>query len=266
MYFDNGMLTEFHTHNYTELAYVAEGELRQNICGRDEVFKKGEICIIGKNSVHADYLFNKKAAVVFLGIANSFFDKSMKIDTLPNMRYSLPEDGVNSKKQYRFIRFIPKNGDTETKLIFEQVVKEMWNPRPGSRHLIIGAVERLLYLLPVEYQYVLEKNEEPPVRKIVFEDIQKYLNQHYRDASLDQLCRVFNYHPDYFNRLIREYAGTTYSKFLQHIRLEKAKYLLKTTGYPVEDISRRIGYENIGYFYKIFYENYRITPKKFREQ
>jgi AraC-like DNA-binding protein len=74
-----------------------------------------------------------------------------------------------------------------------------------------------------------------------------------------------NYNPDYFNRLIREYTGMTYSKFLQHIRLEKAGYLLKTTGYPVEDISRRVGYENLGYFYKIFYEKYRTTPKGFRE-
>jgi AraC-like DNA-binding protein len=37
----------------------------------------------------------------------------------------------------------------------------------------------------------------------------------------------------------------TYSKFLQSIRLEKAEYLLKSTGYPIEDIARQVGYNNL---------------------
>jgi AraC-like DNA-binding protein len=261
--FDDGMLTAFHKHNYTELAYVAEGELRQNICGRDEVFKKGEICLISKDSIHADYLSKKKAVVVFLGIANSFFDKSLKIDVPRGDRF-LRESGVTKEKWYRFIRFVPKTAKTEIQSIFGLILDEMWNPRPGSLYLIIGYVERLLNLLPEEYQFVFEKNEKPLMRKMVFDDIQNYLNLHYKDISVNQLCSVFHYSADFFNRLIREYTGMTYSKFLQHIRLEKAEYLLKTTLYPVEEISRQIGYKNLGYFYKIFYEKYRTTPNDFR--
>jgi AraC-like DNA-binding protein/quercetin dioxygenase-like cupin family protein len=266
-YFDDGMLTAFHKHNYTELAYVAEGELRQNICGKDEVFKKGEICLIGKDSIHADYLSKQKAAVVFLGIANAFFDKSMKIDVLGGDTWGFSRENSAGRKEewYRFIRFIPRAAKTETQSIFGLILGEMWNSRPGSRHLIIGYVERLLNLLPVEYRCISVKNEKPSRRKTLFKDIQNYLNLHYKDISISQLCAIFDYNPDYFNRLIRKYTGMTYSKFLQHIRLEKAGYLLKTTGYPVEDISRQIGYENLGYFYRIFYEKYRTTPKSFRK-
>lgn len=194
MYFDDGMLTEFHRHNYIELAYVAEGELRQNICGQDEVFKKGEICLINKDSIHADYLSKQKAAVVFLGIANSFFDKSMKIDVPGgDTRGFSRENSAGKKEWYRFIRFIPRAAKTEIQSVFGLIIGEIWNPRPGSRHLIIGYVERLLNLLPAEYRCVSVKNEKPPRRKILFKDIQNYLNLHYRDVSIGQLCAVFNW-------------------------------------------------------------------------
>jgi AraC-like DNA-binding protein len=78
------------------------------------------------------------------------------------------------------------------------------------------------------------------------------------------LASVFGYTPGYFNRLIKRRTGMTYSRFLQDIRLEKAKILLKTTQFTVEDIARRVGYENQTYFYRLFHEKFRAKPDELR--
>jgi AraC-like DNA-binding protein len=57
----------------------------------------------------------------------------------------------------------------------------------------------------------------------------------------------------------------TYSAFLQNIRLERAALLLKTTDCTVAEIARKIGYENVSYFYKIFTGKYGIKPREMRK-
>jgi AraC-like DNA-binding protein len=57
----------------------------------------------------------------------------------------------------------------------------------------------------------------------------------------------------------------TYSVFVQNIRLERAEFLLKNTEFQVAEIARKIGYENVSYFYKIFTGKYGIKPKEMRK-
>jgi hypothetical protein len=110
-YFDDGLCTSLHSHNYAELAYVAEGQLHTKIAGRSYVFNKGDIFLINKNIPHNEYLYRKDAAVLFLSIVNTFFDKSIHHDAHDHetenfLRHFLI--GVNTK--YRFVRFIASGG------------------------------------------------------------------------------------------------------------------------------------------------------------
>jgi AraC-like DNA-binding protein len=264
--FDNGMLTSFHRHNYVELACVVEGRLGQRITDRDEVFNKGEICLIDKDSVHADYLFCENAVIVFLGISNSFFDKSIKLEVSDKKVFDfLTNVIINRREKYRFIRFIPRNKDSKAAYLIGQILMELQNPKAGSLYLVIGYIERLLSTLPDEYGITINKDDRAAAKRQIFADIQRYMNEHYQDLSIEDLCKVFDYNADYFNRLIKLHTGMTYSKFLQSIRLEKAECLLKSTSYPVEDIARQVGYHNLGYFYRIFFEKCQKTPRHIRQ-
>ena len=53
---------------------------------------------------------------------------------------------------------------------------------------------------------------------------------------------------------------------MQEIRLAEAVNNLRQTSLPIEDIAHMVGYNNIGYFYKIFKENYGMTPADFRDK
>ena len=101
---------------------------------------------------------------------------------------------------------------------------------------------------------------------IIFEEISDYIKGHYATVTIQELVREFHFQEDYFNRIIKNKTGLTYSAYVQQIRLERAEHMLTSSGKSVEEISEAVGYHNKGYFYKIFQEKYGMTPAKYRKR
>ena len=81
-----------------------------------------------------------------------------------------------------------------------------------------------------------------------------------------QLCEQFHFQEDYFNRLLRQKTGMTYTEYVQKLRLDEAERLLTSTSLSIEQIADAVGYQNKGYFYRIFTERYQMTPARFRKE
>ena len=50
----------------------------------------------------------------------------------------------------------------------------------------------------------------------------KYIGEHYRDITLDQVAKEFNYHPDYLSYRFKKITGMSFSKKLLSIRMEES--------------------------------------------
>jgi AraC-like DNA-binding protein len=267
IYFEDGFLTPVHKNNHIDLTFVLEGRLQKQIDGNDYEFNRGDSVLVNKDVNNAEYLYRKNMGMMSLGISNAFFDKSMThLDMMDGdakdflRRFVFP-----GNTDYRFIRFVPKDTAPQISALLEQILQEMWKPRPGGTHLIIGYVERLLSLLPQEYTVTVERNDRNAACKIRFEEIRRFLEEQYAGVTVEKLVETFGHDIYYFNRLVKRQTGMTYSEFLRDIRLEKARVLLRTTAFPIEDIAHRAGYENMGYFYKIFMEKYHQNPGDMRK-
>ena len=265
--FESGLRTPLHTHDCVELLYVARGRLLESIAGRDEEFQAGEIALIDPHSQHGEYLFAEDAQIVFVNIATAFLDRSLLARAADAQAHRFVKEVILSRKEaFHFVRFVPKAEGGRLPHVLERLMAELRERRPGYVHLAQGLVERLLYLLPVEYQLSLSQSEQEELRRRLFEDVRRYLQRHYASVALSDLCREFHYQADYFHRLIRRYTGLTYVGLLQDIRLEKAREWLRTTSLPVERIARDVGYANLGYFYRLFQRKYGQTPAACRNQ
>jgi AraC-like DNA-binding protein/quercetin dioxygenase-like cupin family protein len=271
-YFDNGLGTSLHTHNYAELGYVMEGQFHTKIAGRNYVFNKGGVFLINRGVPHNEYLFRENTAVLFLSIVNTFFDKSMHHDAHDRETENfLRRFLIGGNTKYQFIRFIQNESVLhndklpQTPKLFEQILTELWRPHPGSTHLIIGYVEWILSLLSTEYKAEVQWNDRDAAGNALFEEIRRYLENQYLNAAVDDLIEHFGHNRYYFNRLIKKHTDLTYSGFLQNIKLAKAEFLLRTTGFTVEEIAHQTGYENLTYFYRIFQKKFSMTPDLLRK-
>ena len=112
----------------------------------------------------------------------------------------------------------------------------------------------------------LSKEERKTMNWIIFEEISDYIRSHYATVTIQELVREFHFQEDYFNRLIKNKTGMTYSAYVQKFRLEKAEQLLRVTSMTIEDITEAVGYHNKGYFYKIFQERFGMTPSQYRKR
>ena len=266
--FRQGEKTQYHTHDFIELAYVVEGEFQQRIMGRDIRFKKGEICLIDKNCLHQDYLFFSKSTIIFIGLANEVFDEVMvgKIEE-EGIHNFLRMALMKQKDIQQYVHFKPKNPeDDRIEGLIMTLLAELECNDEASKYICKGLLIRILHHISSKYEFFLSNEQRKKMNWIIFEEITNYIKDHYDNITIKELVQRFHFNEDYYNRLLKERTGKTYSEYVQNIRLTQAEKLLITTSLTVEEIANLVGYHNKGYFYKIFTERFGMTPYKVRKQ
>lgn len=94
----------------------------------------------------------------------------------------------------------------------------------------------------------------------------QYVAQHYaEDISLNQIARFVCLSPAYFSTLFKAETGCSFIKYLQRVRIDQAKILLKTTKLRISDIAEAVGYRDLKFFNKIFLSETTVTPSEYRK-
>jgi len=73
-------------------------------------------------------------------------------------------------------------------------------------------------------------------------------------------------HIDYVNRTVHKYYNKTLSGLVNDLRMDFAGRQLSITNVPIKSICSDCGFNNIGHFYKVFFERYHLTPLQYRKQ
>jgi len=93
-----------------------------------------------------------------------------------------------------------------------------------------------------------------------------YINQRYNtNLTLDEVASFIGLNPTYFSILFKKEIGLNFSLYINKLRIEQAKHLLKTSGMPLVAIADETGFESQSYFSKVFKKLTGTTPKQFRE-
>lgn len=264
--FQEGEKTQLHTHDYLELSYVVEGEFRQKISGRDIIFHKGELCLIDKNCVHQDYLLGRESVVLFLGFSNDMFTEVMNENVSTEKIISFLQSAMLKQKNLQQYLWFKTSAETEEILnkVFEQLISELLLNDAGSLFICKGLMMRVFRVLSTDCEFSLSRELRREMSWIVYEEVTEYIAHHYATVTTKELVEIFHFQEDYFNRLIRSKAGISYSEYVQKVRLEKAEKLLHTSEMTVEQVAEAVGYQNKGYFYKIFKKEFGMTPRQMR--
>lgn len=103
-------------------------------------------------------------------------------------------------------------------------------------------------------------------RRHQIEGIAQYIAENLADSSLSvsklsQMCDISEVH---FRRIFSHIYRTSPLKYINSVRLNKAKELLLSDSFSIYEISLMCGFENHHYFSKIFKEETNMTPSKFR--
>jgi transcriptional regulator GlxA family with amidase domain len=101
----------------------------------------------------------------------------------------------------------------------------------------------------------------------VIASCQGWLARHYDEPQAAQRMLVLSRLPvRSFNRRFRAATGYSPVEYLQTLRIEEAKQLLETTREPAEAIARRVGYEDVAFFRRLFKRRTAVTPARYRQR
>ncbi len=85
-----------------------------------------------------------------------------------------------------------------------------------------------------------------------------------RDISLEEVAAYAGVSKSYLSRVFPEYTGEHFSAYLQRIRIERAKELLRLTNDHIYEIASKVGFWSSRYFSKVFHEIVGVTPAEYR--
>jgi two-component system response regulator YesN len=98
----------------------------------------------------------------------------------------------------------------------------------------------------------------------VLKVVQYVKNNYNTDMKLEMLGNLFNCNSAYLGKKFREYTGVPFNTYMDIIRIEEAKKLLKSSKYKIYEISKMVGYSNTDYFYLKFKKHTNMTPKEYK--
>lgn len=98
--------------------------------------------------------------------------------------------------------------------------------------------------------------------------VKNYLQQNYNKEglSLNQVADYVNISPSHLSMLFSQETGQTFISYLTHIRMEKAKELLRCSKMKTLEIGYEVGYKDAHYFSSLFKKTQNCTPKEYRSQ
>lgn len=97
--------------------------------------------------------------------------------------------------------------------------------------------------------------------------LKEALDTSYREHfSLDELAASFHINKFQICRDFKKYYKTTPLQYVNSVRLEHAKELLQNTALSVNEISWRVGFENVNYFIQLFKRENGTTPALYRKK
>lgn len=97
-------------------------------------------------------------------------------------------------------------------------------------------------------------------------EVLTYISMHIeRPLSVEELAKRANLSPYYFSRIFKQNTGFSPYDYILNQRVENAKYLLRTTDFPIKKIASCCGFGTLSSFCTNFKKRVGDSPLRYRE-
>ncbi len=219
-----------------------------------------------------------------LGIDTNYILKQGSVLYLPAESWNKPEWDkpvrtltVMAGKQSFGMSLLSWDGEQFDSALKENVLRR--GPRVGT--FILNAIEELTkqtesqktkrLLVNSLFSHIIDLVEQPletPSKShALFEAVRDYLEQHYHEPlSRESVAKHFYVSANYLSQLFQKEGKIKFNEYLNHIRLERAKYLLIEYDMKVKEVAHRCGFKDSNYFCRIFRNQTARSPSEYRAQ
>ena len=126
-----------------------------------------------------------------------------------------------------------------------------------AKHWLAELCARMMNHIATDRQYTY---------KNLVEMAKDYTKSHYHegDITINKVCGHLHISAGYFSSIFKKETKMTFVNYLNHIRMEEAKELLRSTDMKALEIAEKVGYADANYFSFSFRKNVGVSPKEYR--
>ncbi len=221
---------------------------------------------------HMFLYFVSGEAVGYIGDREYEIKKGMMLYTPPGV-----EHNYHMKENYGETWYISFNGNGlcdflgDKALVFkidenydvvaqyENFVKLRENPQEYRN------ISKALYNFILDMDMFIKKSSVygGEKRNIIFEATNFILENN--DVTLCEISDKYNISKEYFCRLFKNYTGYTMIEYVNTLKIQNAKKMLRETNKSICEISKLAGFQSHSYFLLEFRKFTGISPLQFRE-
>ena len=225
-----------HTHECEELVLVTDGHCQMQVADKWIDAPKGSLCILPAEApqFQREMGFTRTSYVGFQ-VSPLVFDTSLRVVTL-----------FDSDLAWRWIEDLVDLGTID-----------------GYN---LGLVGDALLLAVLERINVLEKSRRQET--VLHPDLAcalEFIEENFmRSIGVKELALHAHLSPSHLTALFRARFGHGPARYVQGLRMQRARALLCDPYLRIEDIARQCGYEEANYFVRIFRKCHGISPGRWR--
>lgn len=256
-----------HAHTFFAVVYVLSGRCGHTLDGKDAPLTKGDVAFIPPYTVQTIEVFDDSVVLSLHIRKDTFDDVFFNILRYNNILSDFFMSHLYSRRPAKSILF-PTGGDAEILDVILEMYREVTLDDEYSWRLLNNLVPVLFAKLLRGYsdQAVIRDHTEESGTENRRLRLLSYINDHYRDISLEDLAARFNYSVPYCSKLIRDETGAGFVAFVRRVRMNRAVSLLVNTKTSVADIGEMVGYENPESFIRAFQKVYQMSPSAYRKR
>ncbi len=235
---------ERHTNLQNELHIVPQGSCKIDVDDYEYTLGPDIALIIPKNKYHS--LFGKDSAFLHFALAFELYKNGQEI---------IPD----------FAKLTLTQKDID---LCCDIIKESKNISPFCRQRIFALYT--LLLTSIFAKLPLFKGEDTDANGEHFDDRYFVIDDFFetnlaKNCTERELAKKLHISPRQLNRILVSNYGVTFSQKLANARMDRAKWLLRTTDMGITDICEAIGFSSSTSFYKAFKKHCNTTPLKYRK-
>lgn len=246
-YYDHDWPSVLHTHHFTELFYVLDGEGMFLVEDKKIPVRADDLVIINPNVTHTEQCDTKQRfEYIVLGVSGLQFSNATGL----HHNYSVHNFHSNKK---------------EVIFILQSILKEAQKKEENFLDVCQNLLDILLiYLMRKNESAMIADDSKKASRECRF--IEQYIDEHFsEDISLETLSSLTYMNKYYLVHAFKNYKGVSPINYLIDKRIQEAKTLLETTNFSIAKIAQHVGFSSQSYFSQIFRKVTGETPIKYKK-
>jgi AraC-like DNA-binding protein len=247
---------KWHYHPEYELTYIVSGSGYRIVGNSHEHFSSGDLVLLGNNLPHTWWGKNEDGSpseAIVIQFSSEFIEPFLRL----NEGQSIKELLAKSAKGIRF----ESDSSMVENLMSLSETKEL-NSILSLLSLLQDLTEKpTANLCADSYHNVISKKFETRINKVC-----TYIQNHHSESiSLKQVSDLVFMTESNFCKFFKKATSTTFSDYLNDLRINEACHLLLYSEDTVSKIAQECGFESLSYFNRVFLRKKQTTPSVFRK-